>query len=70
MASEKQSAGDIGSEGQPSPWGLAEEEVIVPTGSGPGVSADPRFSQAGLELPAAELKAPHRLTNNSTSPEG
>lgn len=60
----KQSAGDAGSgsEGQPSPCGLAEEEVIVQTGSGPGVSADPRFSQAGLGLIAAELEAPRRLT--------
>ena len=47
MATKKQSAGDAGSEGQPRPCGLAEEEIIVQTGSGPGVSADPRFSQAG-----------------------
>ena len=38
MATKKQSAGDAGSEGQPRPCGLAEEEIIVQTGSGPGVS--------------------------------
>lgn len=65
----KKTAGAAGSEGQPSLCGLAEEEVIVQPGSGPGVSADPRLFQAGLGLIIAELKAPHRLTNNSTSPE-
>ena len=45
----KQSAGDAGSgsEGQPSPCGLAEEEVIVQTGSGPGAQLTLDFPRQG-----------------------
>lgn len=45
----KQTAGDAGSEGQPSLCGLAEEEVIVQPGSGPGSQLTPDFSRQGWD---------------------
>lgn len=43
---------------------LSNQEVVL----GSQLTLD--FSRQGLELIIAELKAPHRLTNNSLSPEG